>query len=155
MLILQHPSEAIKPQSTARLLSSSLEVGTHRIGLSWNSLRGALKQPFPLENWAVLKVEPTSKKSKPPPKQIQGIVLLDGTWKQAKTLLWRNPWLKRLIPWQLSVDEKSAYHLLRQGPKKESLSTIEAGLQALVELGEPVDRFTSLHETFKTFLMQH
>ena len=29
-------------------------------------------------------------------RSLEGIVLLDGTWSQAKTLWWRNPWLLRL-----------------------------------------------------------
>src|SRR5204862_7870678 len=29
-------------------------------------------------------------------KRLDGIVLLDGSWKEAKTLWWRNPWLLKL-----------------------------------------------------------
>ena len=28
--------------------------------------------------------------------RLDGIVLLDGSWKEAKTLWWRNPWLLKL-----------------------------------------------------------
>jgi DTW domain-containing protein YfiP len=71
-------------------------------------------------------------------KDIEGIVILDGTWSQAKTLWWRNPWVlkaKRLV---LQPKRPSRYGSLRREPRREGLSTLEAAALALARIeGRP------------------
>ena len=54
------------------------------------------------------------------------MVLLDGTWKEAKTLWWRNPWLLKLRRLVLNPHHKSRYGRIRREPRREALSTLEA-----------------------------
>ena len=57
---------------------------------------------------------------------LEGIVLLDGTWSQAKTLWWRNPWLLKLQRIVLNPPGPARLGRLRREPRQEALSTLEA-----------------------------
>jgi len=63
--------------------------------------------------------------------RLQGIVLLDGTWSQAKTLWWRNPWLLKLHRLVLNPPRPGRLGRLRREPRREALSTIEAAALVL------------------------
>lgn len=83
---------------------------------------------------------------------LAGIILLDGTWSQAKTLWWRNPWLLKVNRIALLTTRQSLYRNLRKEPRPECLSTLEAAaytLEALEGRGDPV---TPLLEPFKLLL---
>ena len=69
---------------------------------------------------------------------IDGVVLLDGTWKEAKTLWWRNPWLLKLRRLVLNPQRPSRYGRIRREPRREALSTLEAAALLLKHLdGRP------------------
>jgi DTW domain-containing protein len=154
VLILQHPAEVRSPLGTARLTSLSLQNTTHRIGLSWRSLGKALGETVDPQKWAVLYLggkkasEQISierglvcldKNGKPVPMRkdrIEGIVLLDGNWKQSKALWWRNPWLSKLPRLFLNSKAPSQYGSLRREPRKVCLSTMEAAAAGFSELGD-------------------
>ena len=53
-------------------------------------------------------------------------MLLDGTWSQAKTLWWRNPWLLKLQRLVLNPPDPARFGRLRREPRPEALSTLEA-----------------------------
>src|SRR5262249_27383512 len=113
VLILQHPQEQDRDLGTARLLTVSLgEQAALRIGLPWRSLAHALS-PWPNERFGVMHLgqlpRPLTPEEKSAPlvvlskngdglatSELDGIVLLDGSWSQAKALWWRNPWLLKL-----------------------------------------------------------
>jgi DTW domain-containing protein YfiP len=69
---------------------------------------------------------------------LDGLIVLDGTWSQAKTLWWRNPWLLKAHRLVLNPPARSRYGKLRREPRRESLAVIEATAFALARLeGRP------------------
>jgi DTW domain-containing protein YfiP len=66
---------------------------------------------------------------------ICGIILLDGTWSQAKTMWWRNPWLLKTRRMHLIPKQKSLYGNIRKEPRPECVSTLEAAAETLSLLG--------------------
>jgi DTW domain-containing protein YfiP len=69
---------------------------------------------------------------------IEGVVLLDGSWREAKTLWWRNPWLLKLRRLVLNPQRPSRYSRIRREPRREALSTLEAAAVVLKHLdGRP------------------
>src|SRR6202007_373558 len=62
---------------------------------------------------------------------LEGVVLLDGTWSQAKTLWWRNPWLLKLHRIVLNPPRPARLGRLRREPRREALSTLEAAALVL------------------------
>src|SRR5207245_9856937 len=65
---------------------------------------------------------------------LQGVVLLDGSWSEAKTLWWRNPWLLKLCRIALNPQHKSLFGRIRREPRREALSTLEAAALLLKHL---------------------
>lgn len=147
VVVLQHPQEPDKELGSAALLVRGLERAELKVGLSWRNLKAAVgedAQPaewvvlylgakgniFPEEvNFATTKGIPT-----PPVPGVRGLIVLDGTWTQAKALWWRNAWLTKLKRIVLNPQAPSRYGRLRREPRKEAVSTLEAAALALGRL---------------------
>ena len=85
---------------------------------------------------------------------LDGIIVLDGTWSQAKTLWWRNAWLLKLPRIVLKPREPSMYGRLRKEPRREWVSTLEAVADVLPALGEPEEVRTNLRRLLRTLLQR-
>jgi DTW domain-containing protein YfiP len=79
-------------------------------------------------------------------------VLLDGTWSQARTMWWRNPWLTKLRRLILAPRTTSRYGDLRLAARAEGLSTLEAAAETLRGLGEDAAIPAALERVFEAFL---
>jgi DTW domain-containing protein len=90
-----------------------------------------------------------------PGDQLEGIVVLDGTWAQAKTMWWRNPWLLKLKRLVLNPSHRSLYGRLRKEPRRECLSTIESVAEALKTLGEDASVSDALRNHFAELLRRY
>ena len=174
VLILQHPQEQDRALGTARLASLQLQHATLKIGLSWPSLAAALGRPADPKSWAVLYLGSAApaelgpdrellvldRKGQPVADQnaalreIEGIVLLDGTWTQAKTLWWRNPWVLKARRIVLNPRRPSRYGLIRREPRRDSLSTLEAAGLALARIEGKPEIETQLVASFEQMLAQ-
>ena len=172
VLILQHPQEQDRSLGTARLTSLQLEKAVLKVGLSWRSLAAALGRPADPKRWAVVYLGSTlpaelqpgrdvlvlDRKGKPVPDQdaalrgIEGIVLLDGTWSQAKTLWWRNPWVLKAKRIVLNPSRPSRYGLIRREPRRDSLSTLEAAALTLARIEGKPEIETELVASFERML---
>jgi DTW domain-containing protein len=154
VLILQHPQERREALSTAPLVCTTLRRAQLVVGLSWPGLARIVSGPAEPKRWAVLHLGPArpgppgerreltvlDRRGEPigDPRAIlaglRGVVLLDGTWSQAKTLWWRNPWLLKLHRIVLDPPRPARLGRLRREPRREALSTIEATALALRHL---------------------
>jgi len=174
VLILQHPQEPDKDLGSARIAHLALPNSTLKIGLSWPNLKAALGKEAQGSRWAVLYLGSGVKAKGPPPthppvlqfvdkkgmaldqpvspRDLDGIVVLDGTWSQAKALWWRNAWLLKLKRVVLNSPNKSLYRELRREPRRECLSTIESIAETLEALKEPVQTSSGLKKAFGTLL---
>ncbi len=169
VLILQHPQEPDHEIGSALLTHLALPNSTLKIGLSWRNLGAVLgqKEVNPA-HWAVLylgsgvkrdggpqkPLQFVSQKGNPveDPEELEGIVVLDGTWSQAKSLWWRNAWLLKLRRIILTPQRKSLYKELRKEPRRECLSTIESVAEVLELLGEQAEVSTHLRTLFSKLL---
>lgn len=146
VLILQHPQEPDKELGSAALLARALESAELRVGLSWRNLKAAAGEGAIPSEWAVLYMGAKDAKATEPvsflgpkgetmtPAGLKGLIVLDGTWSQAKTLWWRNPWLLKLRRIVLRPGRRSFYGRLRKEPRADALSTIESCALALERL---------------------
>jgi len=154
VLILQHPQEQDVALGTARLTALHLKQATLKIGLSWPSLGKALGRPADPKRWAVLYLGSVRAAGLAAGREIimldrndeaaadqdkvlaelEGIVLLDGSWSQAKALWWRNPWMLKCRRVVLGPRRPSRYGRLRHEPRRDALSTIEAAALLLSRL---------------------
>jgi DTW domain-containing protein YfiP len=176
LLILQHPQEQDRALGTARLTAMHFRNAVVRIGLSWPSLSKALGRPVAdPSRWAVLylgsakvadletdrdivaidrkgEIEDNQRAIL---KDIEGIVLLDGTWSQAKALWWRNAWMLKCQRVILGPAHPSRYGQLRREPRRDGLSTIEAAAMLLSSLEKRPDIAETLHASFERMLVRY
>lgn len=175
VLILQHPQEPDKALGTARIAEMTLKKATLKVALSTANLKKALgREDIQPNRWGVLYlgsapipnkrgVTFVDRTSKPLPAEqqsqirstLQGIVVLDGTWSQAKALWWRNAWLLKCQRMVLNPKKPSLYGDLRKEPKKQCLSTIEAIAQTMEDLGEHIAVHDQLIKTFSILLERY
>ncbi len=83
---------------------------------------------------------------------IGGLILLDGTWAQAKTMWWRNAWLLKTKRIHIIPKQKSLYGNIRKEPRPECVSTLEAAAETLSFLGLDESIEKTLKDAFKAKL---
>jgi hypothetical protein len=176
LLILQHPQEQDRALGTARLTALHFRDAVVKIGLSWPSLSKALGRPVAdPSRWAVLylgsakaadldtdrDIVAINRKGEVEDHQrailgdIEGVVLLDGTWSQAKALWWRNAWMLKCQRVILNPAQPSRYGKLRREPRRDGLSTIEAAAMLLAGLEKRPDIAEMLHASFEQMLARY
>jgi DTW domain-containing protein len=164
MLVLQHPQEKREVLATAAATCATLRRAALVVGLSWPNLARAVGRPADARQWAALylgSARPASfrldgeiivldRAGMPMADQdamlrgLEGVVLLDGSWSEAKTLWWRNPWLLRLRRLVLNPRHRSRFGRVRREPRREALSTIEAAALLLKHLDGGLEIETAL-----------
>jgi DTW domain-containing protein len=158
VLVLQHPQEKREVLATAATTCAALRHAALVVGLSWPNLARVLGRRAEARRWAVLylgsarpaafgferEVVALDRAGMPEVDQdtmlrdLEGVVLLDGSWSEAKTLWWRNPWLLKLRRLVLNPRHRSRFGELRREPRREALSTLEAAALLLKHLdGRP------------------
>ena len=172
VLVLQHPQERDKVLGTGLLTTLHLAKAQFKIGLSWASLSAALGRPADPRRWAILYLAPEGaappggvaildgkRRPSPNPRSIlarlEGVILLDGSWSQAKTLWWRNPWVLKTHHLAIGPKTPSLYGKLRREPRRDSLSTIEAAAFALSRIEGRPDIETLMLSTFRRMLQRY
>ncbi len=164
VIILRHPDEAVHPLNTAGLACRGVENAKLFTGLDWPREQLALHVPASWLARPVLLYP--GKLARAACEQGAGCsawIALDGTWRNTRELMLRNPWLNSLPRVQIEAAPASVYRI-RKAPQPGALSTIEAlgmALQAgqdgfdLAQYLKPfiamVDRHISLmgEKTFK------
>ena len=160
VLILQHPLEVHEAKGTARLLHlclprSRIEVGERfeaqqlgqwlqRDGQGKTALSHALLLYPESPHDAALPLQPA-----PPlpadwlqaPQQLR-LVVIDGTWRKSRKMLYLNPLLQQL-PRLALHDLPASRYAIRRAHRPGQLSTLEATCCALAQL-QPAQDFTPL-----------
>lgn len=161
VLILQHPLEVDNAKGTAQLLHLCLPGSRLVVGEQWapQVLQQWLAAPLPgaahapqtvllypaTANAAALQLPP------PPvwdaaalrtPAQLR-LVVLDGTWRKSRKMLYLNPPLQQLARLPLHDLPASRYRI-RKAHAPGQLSTLEATCAALAQLEGDADRFAPL-----------
>jgi DTW domain-containing protein YfiP len=174
VLLLQHPQEPDHDLGTARLTHLCLPTSVLRVGLSWPNLTAALGGTADPKRWVTLylgagvkedgaprvtrAIQLVTKSGGPLPDSdavlagCEGLIVLDGTWSQAKTLWWRNAWLLKTRRGVLRPSRPSMYGRLRREPRRECLSTLESVGLALTAMGEDPAVEEGLREVFAGLL---
>lgn len=172
VVILRHPQEQDITLGTANVIADILENCKIVTGLSWANFEKVLGEKADPKKWGVLYLGsvaiPDDKtlcfvdkkgliiaNDKEIKDSIEGILVLDGTWTQAKSLWWKNAWLLKLQRIVIKPFMPSLYGKLRKEPRRESVSSLEAVANTLVALGEPVETSKALISSFRKLLDEH
>ena len=175
VLILQHPQEQDRALATARLTALHFKNALLKIGLSWPSLTKILGRPADPQRWAVLYLGSVKASEAAPDRDIvvvdkkgaavanqdrvlrdlEGIILLDGTWSQAKALWWRNAWMLKCRRVVLGPRQPSRYGQVRREPRRDALSTIESAAMLLARLEQRPEIEAALGASFERMLTRY
>jgi DTW domain-containing protein YfiP len=176
VLILQHPQEVHQAKGSARLLHLSLPHSRLVTGEVFvePALQALLTGPLNAQHQAVahspkhaillypatpdditrgLPAPPVLEPALPRnPAQLR-LVVLDGTWRKSRKMLYLNPLLQQLPRLQLQGMPASHY-LIRKAHRPDQLSTLEATCAALAELEGSAEKFSPLLSAFDGFVAQ-
>jgi DTW domain-containing protein len=151
VVIIQHPSERHHALNTARLLA--LGLANARLVIA-EQLDDDLASELADPDWRTELLFPGPEVAQIAPSPFDGrprrLVLLDGTWRKARKLLYLNDVLRRIPQVTLPVGQASRYRL-RKAPGPEALATIEAGARAL-SIIEPDTDFQPLLKPFEALI---
>jgi DTW domain-containing protein YfiP len=153
VLLLQHPRERDVAIGTARMASLCLPNAELEVGVDWSEspvLGRALADParpaillYPGEGAIDVRAHP--------PAGPVTLVVVDGTWAQAKTVVRRNPALRALPRYTFVPPAPSEYRIRRE-PKAAYVSTIEALVHVLGALEGDQARFEALLLPFRAMI---
>ena len=175
LLILQHPQEQDRELGTARITALHFKNALLKVGLSWPSLTKILGRTTDPQRWAILYLGSVKAAAVAPDRDIvvvsrngnavdhqeqalrgiEGIILLDGTWSQAKALWWRNAWMLKCQRVILGPAQPSRYGKLRKEPRRDGLSTIEAAAMLLAGLEKRPEIAEALNGSFERMLARY
>ena len=168
VLILQHPMEVANAKGSARLLHLSLSRSRLEVGEQFDAgqLHDWLAEDEHGSRRNVLLYPETAGEAAlgmaPPPSfdpawlaapQALRLVVLDGTWRKSRKMLYLNPLLQQLPRLPLR-DTPPSHYLIRKAHLPDQLSTLEATTYALAQLEGEAQRFAPLIEAFDGFVAQ-
>ena len=170
--VLQHPLEVTQAKGSARLLHLSLKRSVLAVGelFAEAALQALISAPLHAQTNApqyTILLYPDS-----PPDQALGLpappalaperlrdpsqlrlIVLDGTWRKSRKMLYLNPLLQHLPRLALRDMPASGYRI-RKAHKPDQLSTLEATCAALAQLEGNTEPFAPLLAAFDGFVAQ-
>jgi DTW domain-containing protein YfiP len=170
VVILQHPLEVGNAKGSARLLQLSLPCSRLVTGEAFadQALQALLYAPFDggqtCEPVLLYPELPQDKATGDPdhpvfdkamfadPARIR-LIVLDGTWRKSRKMLYLNPLLRKLPRLQLSNMPASQY-AIRKAHGADQLSTLEAACYALMQLEGTDGKYEPLLAAFRGFVAQ-
>ena len=153
VVILQHPRERDNAIGTARMASLALPGSKLLVGVNWNEHPGLVEaMSDSARPPALLFPGPGAKNilNERPPGPIT-LIVVDGTWSQAKNLVRDNAILQSLPRYAFEAPEPSEYRI-RKEPDVAFVSTIEALMHVLGVLEDQPSRFRALLEPFRAMV---
>lgn len=174
VVILQHPLEVENAKGSARLLHlclphSRLVTGEAFDQAALQALLTAPLDPFataPGRKQAILLYPDTPQDqalglSVPPllasavlrdPAQLR-LIVLDGTWRKSRKMLYQNP-LLQCLPRLALRDMSASHYLMRKAHLPDQRSTLEATCAALMQLEGSDEQFAPVMTAFDGFVAQ-
>jgi len=145
IVILQHPREKDMSIGTARMAQLCLPEAELHVGIQWGESAAFLRAiSDPARPAVLLSPGPTARDIfTDPPTGPVTLVVVDGTWSQAKVVVRDNPCLQALPRYAFATPEPSQYRI-RKEPRAEYVSTIEALMHVLGVLERDPARFRAL-----------
>jgi DTW domain-containing protein YfiP len=165
VVILQHPLELNQAKGSARLLHLSLNRSQLHVGEQFD--QAFLHQLLFESGKTSILLYPKWSSDQPsgvlaPPElnpeclesstQLR-LIVLDGTWRKSRKMLYLNPLLQALPRFVLN-DMPASHYRIRKAHKPDQLSTLEACCYALMQLEKNKEKCLPLLSAFDGFIGQ-
>ena len=155
LLILQHPLEVGNAKNSARLLQLSVTPSTMVIGESFEA--AALTAWLEAGGRTPVLLYPDTPGRQAPAMPVDTgtlrLVIIDATWRKSRKMLYCNPILQTLPRFTLRAMAASHY-TIRKAHAPDQLSTLEAGVHAMMQLDAAPLRWQPLLDAFDGFVAQ-
>ena len=153
IVILQHPKERGMPIGTAHMAHLCLPNSVVHVGMQWDgseALHEACGDParppvllYPGDDARDILADP--------PQGPVTLIVVDGTWSQARNLVRDNPELGALPRYQFEAPTPTTYRIRRE-PDAAYVSTLEAIMHVLGVLEDDPTRFAALLAPMKVMV---
>lgn len=156
VIVWQHPTEANHPKGTAKLLCASLlncqlliseQISESDFFSRIGSSQGSLQLLFPGNTENDGKQSRSGATSAVPIR----LLVLDGTWRKTRRILYHNPWLQSLPRISIETGDLSHYRI-RKAEQPGQLSTLEATCSALEQIEQTADKYQPLRQAFSRYI---
>lgn len=147
ILFLQHPNERTMPFNTARLAHLSLPNSRLVHGLRFDGTKVVQELMARKERVGILFPSNEAKQLSEAPPDLETLVIIDGTWREARKMIYLSPSLLE-FPHYAFVPEKPSNYRIRKEPKDEFISTIEATVTALRAIDKDASKYQELLDLF-------
>jgi DTW domain-containing protein YfiP len=156
LLVLQHPLEVANAKGSARLLHLSVANSALVQGETFDPVQlhallhqGGRTPVLLYPDTADMAAAPLAPALLATPAALR-LVVLDGTWRKSRKMLYQNPLLQALPRLPL-CDMPASHYLIRKAHLPDQLSTLEASCHALAQLDGSV-RVQGLLDAFDAFI---
>jgi DTW domain-containing protein YfiP len=153
VVFLQHPRERNMAIGTARMASLCLPGSELHVGVGFDGTKVMQRATSDPERPAAVLwpgAGAIDVMTSPPPGPIT-LVVIDGTWSQAKKIVNGNPQLAALPRYAFVPPAPSEYRIRRE-PREDYVSTIEALVHVLGALEGDPQRFTPMLVPFRAMI---
>lgn len=153
VVILQHPRERDMAIGTARMASLSLPGSELHVGMRWDDSEVLARITADRDRPAALLFPGPGSIDviREPPRDPVTLVVVDGTWSQAKQLVRDNPRLAALPRYSFEPPAPSDYRIRRE-PRDQYVSTIEALVHVLGAIEGDRERFLPMLVPFRAMV---
>jgi DTW domain-containing protein YfiP len=155
VIILQHPREQWHPLGTVRILRESLQQVQVLVDWDHGLRRGTRPLELPV-GAGLLFPSPGARDLAclSPDEFPASLVVLDGTWTQAKALYRDIPGLRSLPHFAFAPDQPSRYRVRRE-PRQHYVSTVEATVHALLQIEPETPGLDRILRVFERMIDLH
>ncbi|KAI1296755.1 tRNA-uridine aminocarboxypropyltransferase 2 [Halotydeus destructor] len=153
LFILQHPMEEKRCLRTARILELGCPPGHCDVikGKRFSASRFPVLKDLLADKKTLLLFPSTNavQLDDVPPNEEYNVLLLDGTWSQARSMYFNSPELHDVQKVELNVGRPSCY-VIRTQPNDNCLSTVETAALALAHLENQPSLYQELTKPLNT-----
>lgn len=165
VVILQHPLEQKQVKGSAGLLHLSLKNSQMQVAELFDEaalneiLQAAgktpvlLYPPFSDSDRHILSAAPILSEEMLAAPENCRLIVLDGTWRKSRKMLYLNRPLQTLPRLSL-IDAPASHYHIRKAHRVDQLSTLEASCYALMQLEKNIEKYTPLLDAFDGFIGQ-
>jgi len=147
--LLTHFKEFEKRSNTGRIVLDVLGEAAEQI--CWDRMKPPVRLVEEIDAGGVALIYPGSMgEAGDDMTGIRQVVLIDGTWHEARKIHQRSPYLQKIRRISLKTGEKSLYNL-RKNQKESGLCTAECVIEVL-RLSGDIDTAERLQERFLAFI---
>jgi len=159
--LLTHGNETGRPSNTGRLIKESMKENTEIFVWARTEAPERLIALLKDERYRPYLIFPTDGEEEKKREtefieeddKIPAFIILDATWKEARKMLRKSPYLQNVPVLPLEVDEKTNY-TLRRNSDFGHICTVEVAIE-LLELSGETDGAKMLQDYFKLFLKKY